>query len=388
MPSAGEGRAESNSATLRDVLVSPARAEPNNLPVGGVAWPAGAPSWVHQRRYGAVVEPPSFEPDHPTATIDRASYAGYGTAHFGHFVSEHASRVPDAQRFEPRGRFILVARPKQYGGSVPQFAYEVLEWLGVSPERVHVVAEETTLVHELVVWPAQEQPGTTPSERYLDVLDDNTARKKLAPIRSEVVYVSRSGMRHRASGEAYLDRVLAAAGVTVIHPESLSVREQLARYAGAQNLIFSEGSSMHGRQLIGRVDQRIAVLQRRKGGVFGRDFLSPRCSSLTIVDALHCSIPLSFRFDMAGPKMWEAFPLLDEDALLDALCSLGVDLRGRWRPDEFETAVAEDMSEWARWIARAYPREDPGPKIAMALEVLEESGQQRFSPAILSAFDR
>ncbi len=388
MPAAGEDRVAPNSVTLMDVLVSPARAEPNNLPIGGVSWPDGAPSWVHQRRYGAVVEPPSFEPDRPTATIDRASYAGYGTAHFGHFVSEHASRVLDAHRFEPGATFLLVARPQQYGGSVPAFAYEVLEWLGASPGRVHVVAGATTLVHELVVWPAQEQPGTTPSERYLDVLDDNTARRNLAPIRSDVVYVSRSGMRHRASGEAYLDNVLEAAGVTVIHPEALSVREQLARYAGAQNLIFSEGSSMHGRQLIGRVDQSIAVLQRRKGGVFGRDFLSPRCSNLTIVDALHCSVPLSFRFDMAGPKMWEAFPLLDGDALLDAFSSLGVDLRARWRPDEFERAVAEDMNDWARWIARAYPREDPGPKIAMALEALEASGQQRFSPAILSAFDR
>lgn len=372
--------------TLRDVDVVPATAEPNNLPVGGVLWPEDAPSWVHPHRYGrAVVNSRPARPAVPDHVLDAASYLGYATSHFGHFLAEQAGRVLDTSRYDPRGRGVLVARPQHYQATVSGFIWDVLEWLGVERASVEVVASRAVRVKEFTVWRTQESPGVSPSERYLDVLDENTARRQLVPVPNRVLYVSRSRMPHRLSGELYLDEALRSAGVRVLHPETLPLWDQLAHYGGARTLVFAEGSSMHGRQLLGRVDQRIVVLQRRKGGSFGKDFLTSRASGLDIVDPLHCSIPLSFRFDAPGPKMWEAFPLVDSAKILATFAELGVDLAASWDEAAFQRLVRQDLEEWAQRMAAAYVDQDAGERLQLGLSALAESGQERYGRVLRAA---
>lgn len=76
------------------------------------------------------------------------------------------------------------------------------------------------------------------------------------PNRGKVVYVSRSALTTKGchAGETYLCSVLQQLGVSVIWPEAMPLREQLQRYAGAEKLVFAEGSALHGRQLLGRLD--------------------------------------------------------------------------------------------------------------------------------------
>lgn len=383
-PLAPEG--PSPAVTLRDVDVVPATAEPNNLPVGGVLWPQDAPSWVHPHRYGrAVVNSRPARPAVPDRVLEAASYLGYATAHFGHFLAEQAGRVLDTSRYDPRGVGVLVARPQHYQQHVSEFVWDVLGWLGVERTSVEVVASRAVRVKEFTVWRTQETPGASPSQRYLDVLDENTGRRGLVPVPNPVLYVSRSRMPHRLSGERYLDEALRRAGVPVVHPETLPLREQLAHYQGARTLVFAEGSSMHGRQLLGRVDQRIVVLQRRKGGSFGKDFLTSRASALDIVDPLHCSIPLSFRFDAPGPKMWEAFPLVDSSKILATFAALGVDLAASWEEATFQRLVRQDLEEWARRMAAAYVEQDARERFELGVAALAEAGQERYGRILAAA---
>ena len=71
-------------------------------------------------------------------------------------------------------------------------------------------------------------------------------------------------------------------GVVVLDPARAAIGEQMARYAGAVGLC--RGLVPAWGQLLGRVDQAIAVLRRRPGKVMAKAALVPRCLGLTYHD--------------------------------------------------------------------------------------------------------
>ena len=60
------------------------------------------------------------------------------------------------------------------------------------------------------------------------------------------------------------ERFLQERGVTVVHPETLCLKDQLEIYLGAKALIVAEGSAQHGLELLGvHPDKPIVVICRR-----------------------------------------------------------------------------------------------------------------------------
>ncbi len=150
--------------------------------------------------------------------------------------------------------------------------------------------DEPVRVRQLYVATQAEQlPNVGPCDAYLDLLDGNWKSKQLRPIGARVVYVSRSSLTTKGchAGQAYLCSVLQQLGVSVIWPEAMPLKEQLQRYAGAEKLVFAEGSAIHGRQLLGRLDQDILVLNRRPRSRIGWASLMPRCRRLTYAEVSH-----------------------------------------------------------------------------------------------------
>ena len=98
--------------------------------------------------------------------------------------------------------------------------------------------------------------------------------RSIKPIFNKVVYVSRAkyspcsskdNMLGAYAAEALFESILRDKGVKIIHPEMLSLEEQLEIYLGADSLIVAEGSAQHGLELLGvHLRKRIIVICRRK----------------------------------------------------------------------------------------------------------------------------
>jgi hypothetical protein len=154
-----------------------------------------------------------------------------------------------------------------------------------------------------------------------------------------------------------LDRAFRAAGATVIRPESLPVADQLRTYASHETLVFSEGSALHGLQLLGRNVGRVVVLGRRGNGRFGEHFVAPRAEDYQFLRTSKAWVT-GLEPD-GGPNEYEGIAVFDVPALLGGLRELGIDLEPHWRPGDFAGAEAADVRQWIRSRGRVLVSRHP-----------------------------
>lgn len=373
---------------LSDIRIEPARDEREKLPEGGPVWPEETtPLFAHNLRgnkpVGLWAKAGSQEPE---VIGTPAVWCGYAVRHFGHFIAEQASRILAARRVRPDDLYLFLTPPRFTSDTLPSWFWEILAWYGLPREQIRIVADRPVLVQTLRVFPQAEHLVVGPRPEYLDAL--GALRLPDVPQDLEYVYVSRAGMGSgKLGGEEYIEAQLAAAGVTVIRPETLSLPDQLRYYARARTLIFAEGSAAHGRQLLGRVDQHIVVISRRKGWAFAGALLRPRAAQMTHFDMLHGSIHFSLDAN-AQPKRWEAFAFVDGEALIRRFKSLGIRLRGGWDMAAFEAAQAADMRDWATGVSRSSRPEDLEHRIRLLQGAFLAIGQEaQAAPLIQVARD-
>lgn len=307
-------------------------------------------------------------------------WGGYAVAHFGHFVAEQSTRLLRSSTAERDLKLLLVLPPRATTGP-PGWLLSVLEWYGFAQERVHFVSDRPVIVDELHVYPQEEHLTSRPSSSYLELLTDHSnVHLKRNGGEIPATYVSRAGMPSSGlGGELYIERALSQCGVKIVRPETLKLQEQLDVYARTRLLIFAEGSAVHGRQLLGRLDQRIAILVRRKGGRFAGRMISPRCSAVEYLDAISCSIHFSFDQRTGLPKRWEAFPMSVGGDVIDEFDRVGIDLRPYWSAKAFEAQLALDLDTWATRICRGNGGTDVKERIRLMEGSLYSVGLDRHA---------
>jgi hypothetical protein len=323
--------------------------------VGGPVWPEAARETFvrfesRRERIDQLLDPV----ERCEARIERPCvWGGYIQPHFGHMVAEHAGRLLWSSHARPDDLVELAAEPGATMATLPPFVAELLSWYGMDADRIHLL-DRPTLARELRVAP-QAEPfhGDPPGEDYLDLLDHHAERAGLRPTASEHLYVGRVGLPGRAKaghvGEGYLAGVLARLGVRVLDPAALPLREQLAAYAGARHLIFAEGSAVHGRQLLGRADQTITVIVRRRRSRLAARNLGPRCTSLAYVEAARATV---------APVLWYgarlsslALAFYDVPALHRGLAARGLDVTSVWDDEAYQAACRADLEAWVEALA-------------------------------------
>lgn len=221
-----------------------------------------------------------------------ALWGGCLVNHFGHFLAEFVHRLLPAAQARPELPILYVTRPGLGGEPLPGFIQAAFDHLGVAG-RVRVL-DRPTRVGTLWVAPQAEcLGGPPPTADYLARLAELQAALPTVPT-GEVLFVSRAGVGEGLVGEAALEDFFAALGARIYRPEQHPLAEQLATYLAHAQLVFTEGSALHGLQLLGRIPGELTVLARRPGR-FGQAFLAPR------VAALH-HVPL------AGPAVYGRAP--------------------------------------------------------------------------------
>jgi hypothetical protein len=228
---------------------------------------------------------------------------------------------------------------------------EILDWHGVPAERVRIV-DRPTRFERLGSCPQPERlyagPDSAPQAAYLEALSAHL-RARLGPRRAEgTLYVSRTRARRLFAGEAALEAALAAAGVRVMHPETLPLARQVEAIRNAGTAIFAEGSALHLLQLGGRDFGRIAVLTRRPGHRMAEHLLAPRCDELVYLDA---GGPLLAGHKPRGQvRISEGLRVPTPEGIEAALATLGIDLRGRIDRAAFRREAGRDLRFFARGL--------------------------------------
>ena len=364
---------------------------------GGPLWP----DWEHQTGarfqlvmddgYGPVDEAPPQLPVEVVRAGDHYFWVGPLYNHFGHQIRDLSSRILPSLLADPEA--ILVFGRFAHEGdtldSVPAFIVDILRWYSVPPERVLLVNRPTLFRRLRVV--AQPELGRIqddsepPSSGYVDALTLNAQSRLLAVERAGVVFVSRSRVRPLFSGESMLDAWFEANGHQVVYPEELSVRAQLALYAAAETVVFTEGSAVHGAQLLGRNLGHVIVVTRRPGRRLGRAFLLPRAERVTHIEALKGLVSAA-----SESQQVHGFAVVDPARLREDLQTAGVAMPIGLDEATFARAQERDLLAWCdRWgepmargggqIARAEMRrsllasQPPGLESALAwLDSLEQ----------------
>ncbi|MFC4733022.1 glycosyltransferase 61 family protein [Salipiger abyssi] len=358
-----------------DIPVVPVTENNGMVLRGGPVWPdwrAAGP--LRHNRSGQPVD--RFPPALPGQQADfdaPATWGGHCVDHFGHFVAEHGTRILQARSSHGDKVMLFTLERGKTAAQLPRFFWQTLSWYGVAGEQVRFV-HQPLRVAELWAAPMAEQWAHVPtSQGYLDLLDANTEARGLTPKPNSVVYVSRAAMEATAeghgAGEPYLNQALEQLGVTVIRPEAMPLAEQLAYYQGADLLIFAEGSAMHGRQLLGRRDQTVVVLNRRPGMRIGLSALQPRVSKLIYVEATRGTA--SVLWPSGKPWIVRAISLYDTETLIGAFEALGIPLSRVWDERAYLEARDRAIRNWIR--IRLDPRQ-PIDHAASARQVRTDFG--------------
>lgn len=353
---APRGLAVPQPLSYDDVAVMPARGYVFHqlLSDGGPVWPDfDATPLLRHHVHGRPEDRNALPPDRPPPALPGDTiWGGRAFFHFGHLASEHLNRIPGALYHRPGARVLLTLQPGKLPRDVPRHVWDMLAWLGAGPDRVHFVTSPVTARRLHVAAQTEQAGGPPPPNWYLDLLDCLPALNALPVHPARALYVHRQGQAARGNGahagEAALVQALGRAGVPVLDPGARDLRSQLALYAGAERLIFAEGSAIHGRQLLGRLDQSVVILRRRPHSTMARSQLAPRCTTL-----IHAPVIGAFAAPLGrdGVRMLpHGLAIYNLQALFGAFRRQGIDLAPHWDAKAYRDHAARDLEAWGRAI--------------------------------------
>lgn len=245
------------------------------------------------RKFRPLTTEPEKPADSPQRLLGRWLWGGVLWAHFGHFLVESSARLWALDQIDGPidGVLFMPKRPK-VGDAVRGFQREFVDLM--APDLPIRVATGPTEVEELIV------PGqgfglgkiTEGTQKFRDAIHNRFARD-IEPDGASKIYVSRSALglsKGGLLGEERLEELLAKQGYDIFHPEKYDLKTQLARYKAAKYVVAADGSALHLFAMVGRADQKVAMILRRKAGT--NNLLAGNVAHFTgaeplVVDALH-----------------------------------------------------------------------------------------------------
>lgn len=353
--------------TFKNITVVPLLSEiTGKVQDSGPIWP----DWdsqvaVRHCRNGLPIDNCPRVPEKIDAYVDEPLiWAGKTNAHFGHYIAEDASRILlalQSSKTKPLlfgSRLTRLSRTGKLEDAPPVFL-QIAKWFGLPVERIKICTQnmrvstlEAAPQAEQLYNLRQRQDQFIPPSEYLDLLDQNTHKNALTPIRNKMVFVSRGKIPRYLDahgGSQYLDAVLRELGVFVFHPEEHDLEVQLAVYAGAEQLIFAEGSAVHGLQLLGKSQNSLAILNRRPNSKIANFSLEGRYKEHQYIEAVDSVIfwkNPTFGNGKRPPAVISRRSIFNTNALLESFSALGINLASVWDEKTYRIALEDDLKTW------------------------------------------
>ena len=231
------------------------------------------PSVFRRGKMGRAVYPNEAMAESGTRhlPLQRGSWTYVGhllVPHFGHFLTEGLSRFwfPALKQIDES--------PLLYHGppNIARigFVQEILTSLGIDPDRLvsfddpvrleEVVVPEVSFIIRGMVSDAHRLLGDRVREGF-----GLTTEAPERGTKGVSAYLSRSrllGARRRLAGERELERQLSTRAVSILHPQEMSVREQIQHMDECDSLIGPLGSAHHTTLFLGGTRRHVYLSDR------------------------------------------------------------------------------------------------------------------------------
>ncbi len=202
--------------------------------------------------------------------IKRALYLGHAFTHFGHFLIETVPAFYWTQYVDPDVALLFHPFDENGRNVFTDFLHgrECLALLGVPPDRI-VMATADLEVEELLLPPRHYNMRAGPRYDFREVY--RTLAAAVRPSRTEPgatrIYLSRRLLPkprlRRVLNEAALERQVARRGFTILHPQRMSLAEQINAVSAADLVAGIDGSALHLSAFM-RPGSRMLVLQTKR----------------------------------------------------------------------------------------------------------------------------
>lgn len=243
--------------------------------VGGFVQPAGIldqtgayrPEGALWRKFRSLTTQPAPPETTPDVLKGRWLWGGVLWAHFGHFLVESTARLWALNHLdEPIDGIVFIPKRPRVGEAVRGFHRDFIDL--IEPGLPIKVLAEPTQVEHLIV------PGqgfglgliTAGTSKFRAAIHSKFGRD-IKPEGPDKIYVSRSALglgKGGLLGEERLEELLAEQGYSIFHPQQHDLATQIARYKAARHVIAADGSALHLFAMVGRSDQKVAMVLRRK----------------------------------------------------------------------------------------------------------------------------
>ena len=199
-------------------------------------------------------------------------YGGILLNNFGHFLLESLGRLWAYHLFADFDLPVLFYAPWGTSDYLKKDNYinQILKGFNIPPERI--LFSKQLVQFKSVVIPEQKYgfgKCRTPDTAFLNFIHSFAIpdKGKQTISNADRIYVSRSGLpfkQGRPIAETSFETFLQANNYLIVHPESLSVYEQLTLYKNAKQIIFCDGGATYATILTPKLEADIAIIARRR----------------------------------------------------------------------------------------------------------------------------
>lgn len=195
----------------------------------------------------------SIDPGASTAgkkLTGRYLYLGWYFNHFGHFLLESLCRCWALSEIERVADLKILFHIHDPNVRPNKKYFKLLSLLGVKENQITFIQKDCQ-VEELIV-PSQQAVLARAMSVETLALYQRITKTVLKESRSNTeninVYISRRLLatdKRKALNEYSLEKAFHAAGYQVVHPQLLSIRDQVLLFAKARNIAGTEGTALH-----------------------------------------------------------------------------------------------------------------------------------------------
>jgi capsular polysaccharide biosynthesis protein len=201
--------------------------------------------------------------------IARGLYLGHAFTHFGHFLIETVPALWWARQVDDD--VALIFHPFDEAGrnvfAETAHGRDCLALLGLAPDRM-VMATADLAVDDLLLPPRHYDMRTGPRYDFREIYRTLTvaAQGSQPTAATSRIYLSRRLLKRRLrrlSNDAVVERRLARRGFAIVHPQHMSLVDQINAAAGADIVAGVDGSALHLSAFM-QPGSRMLVLQTKR----------------------------------------------------------------------------------------------------------------------------